>query len=670
MACHCKDCDLENEEEKEEKEEEEESRVDKILTTFSFLLGVACLITGFILSKTDPIYSDFTWSVLADTNFYQSKSFGAFILYTVGYIPLLLLCFKNSIEEIKEGEYINEYTLMIVATIGAYAIGEFPECLFVLLFAIIGNWLETYATSKSKKSIKKLVNSMPLYAHYVQEDGNIIEKEPQELSLHDLIEIRPGEKIPVDGVIVKGKSSLDLSSINGESLPKDVEENTLVYSGSVNLESVIVVEVLKEFKDSTLSKIMELVEKQQKNKAKSEKFITKFAKYYTPTVIVIALLAFLIGFGLSNWSWDAGGRTSLFNALSILLISCPCALVISVPIAFFAGIGVGSKNGILIKGSVSLEKLAKTKTFVFDKTGTLTTGNFKLISNPNHEALQIAASLESKSTHPLAKAVCEDYKGEYLPVENFTNVPGKGIKGSINNTNYLIGTKDFLVNNNVSNIKEVVSPFKVLYLGVENGDFLESFIVSDTLKDNSKGSFAALKEQNVDNLIILSGDEEGIVKQVGEDLGATEALGSLLPDEKLEHIQKWKENKNLVSFVGDGINDSPSLLASDIGISMGSLGSDAAIEASDVVITDDNLMKIPEAKRLAKRTLWIVKLCIAVSILLKILFMVLVLAQVLGPWAMIISAVSDTGVMVICVLIAISLLTYKPKYKAQTKTQN
>ena len=511
---------------------------------------------------------------------------------------------------------------------------------------------------------------MPLYAHYVQEDGNIIEKEPQELSLHDHIEIRPGEKIPVDGVIVKGKSSLDLSSINGESLPKDVEENTLVYSGSVNLESVIVVEVLKEFKDSTLSKIMELVEKQQKNKAKSEKFITKFAKYYTPTVIVIALLAFLIGFGLSNWSWDARGRTSLFNALSILLISCPCALVISVPIAFFAGIGVGSKNGILIKGSVSLEKLAKTKTFVFDKTGTLTTGNFKLISNPNHEALQIAASLESKSTHPLAKAVCEDYKGEYLPVENFTNVPGKGIKGSINNTNYLIGTKDFLVNNNVSNIKEVVSPFKVLYLGVENGDFLESFIVSDTLKDNSKGSFAALKEQNVDNLIILSGDEEGIVKQVGEDLGATEALGSLLPDEKLEHIQKWKENKNLVSFVGDGINDSPSLLASDIGISMGSLGSDAAIEASDVVITDDNLMKIPEAKRLAKRTLWIVKLCIAVSILLKILFMVLVLAQVLGPWAMIISAVSDTGVMVICVLIAISLLTYKPKYKAQTKTQN
>jgi Cd2+/Zn2+-exporting ATPase len=210
----------------------------------------------------------------------------------------------------------------------------------------------------------------------------------------------------------------------------------------------------------------------------------------------------------------------------------------------------------------------------------------------------------------------------------------------------------------------------VLYLGVENGDFLESFIVSDTLKDNSKESFAALKEQNVDNLIILSGDEEGIVKQVGEDLGATEALGSLLPDEKLEHIQKWKEDKNLVSFVGDGINDSPSLLASDIGISMGSLGSDAAIEASDVVITDDNLMKIPEAKRLAKRTMWIVKLCIAVSILLKVLFMVLVLAQVLGPLAMIISAVSDTGVMVICVLIAISLLTYKPKYKTQTKAQN
>ena len=293
--CHC------------EKENEGDEKKERIRNAILLIWGVCCLITAFTLSKLDSTYGDITWSMFGDSNFYSSKSFISFILYTIGFLPLLFFIVKESIEELKEGNIFNENTLMIIATIGAYAINEYPEALFVILFSIIGEALEDYATDKSKKSISSLVNDMPLYAHFIDENGNVIEKEPESLQIGDRIEVRPGEKISVDGKIIKGSSSVDLSSLNGESLPKEFKEGDFVYSGSINLNSVLILEVTKEFKDSTLSKIMDLVENQQEKKAKTERFITKFAKYYTPSVVAVAFLVFIIGYGVSGWSWQSGG---------------------------------------------------------------------------------------------------------------------------------------------------------------------------------------------------------------------------------------------------------------------------------------------------------------------------------------------------------------------------
>lgn len=656
MSCKCHDEHCECCDEKEEKSE-------KIKNIILLCWGIACLITAFLLQKVDSSYENISWSLFSDKAFFTSLSFIAFIIYTVGYLPLFISSGKECLEEIKEGSFFNENTLMLVATIGAYGICEFPESLFVILFAIIGEMLEDYATNKSRQSIKTLVNNMPLYAHYISEDNSIIEKTPEEIKVGDKIEIRPGEKIALDGVVVKGVSSLDLSSINGESLPKDVKEHDVVFSGSVNLNSVLVIQVTKEFKDSTLSIIMDLVENQENKKAKAEKFITKFAKFYTPIVMVIAILVFIIGFACSSFSWSNGGQDWLYKALSILLISCPCSLVIAVPITFFASIGTGSKYGILIKGSIALEDLASAKTIMFDKTGTLTKGTFALVNKPSEEHLQIAASLEAKSTHPLAKAITNAYTGKLFEIENFENIPGFGIKGVINNKEYVLGNKALLENNNVTNIKEEDTPFKVLYLGEANKEYLTSFIVADEIKEETKNTIQYLKNEGFNKTIMLSGDDKKIAETIGKEINLDEVKGELLPDQKLLEVENTsKDKKNKTVFVGDGINDSPSIFASNVGIAMGALGSDAAIEASDIVIMDDNLTKVAEAKHLAKQTLFIVYLVIFLSLFLKLLVMTLVLTNVLGEIAMIISAISDTGVMIICVLVALTMSFYKPKY--------
>lgn len=449
-------------------------------------------------------------------------------------------------------------------------------------------------------------------------------------------------------------------------MPSDKKEGDAVYSGSINLSSLIVLKVEKEYKNSTLSKIMDLVENEQEKKAKSEKLITRFARIYTPIVMLISLLVFLIGFAMSKWDFANGGKDWLYRALSILLISCPCSLVIAVPIGFFSSIGSASKLGILIKGSIAMENLSKADTNVFDKTGTLTEGKFVLKNEPNREYLQIAASLENKSTHPLASAIKEANKEELLPVDQLENIPGKGIKGTIDFHTYLIGSLDLLKENNIDT-KEVKTPYKVLYLAELNVGQLEAFIVADKIKNQSKEALSDLKKEHSKKNIILSGDEERIVLAVKDEVNADDALYELLPEEKLTEIKKMKEAKHKVMYVGDGINDSPSLLASDVGIAMGGLGSDAAIEASDIVIMDDNLMKVAEAKRLSKKTLSVVYLGIFLSIFLKILVMVLVSTGVLGNYAMIVSSISDTGVMVICVLNALRMLFYKPKYIKQPK---
>ena len=642
-------------------EERKEKRINLIL----FAFGAVCLLIAFVLQKVSENlgnpFAIFDWSRLSDRSFYSSYRFIAFLFYTIGYLPLAVKVTKERIEERKEGEYLNEFTLMLIATLGAYAIGEFPESLFVLLFAIIGERLEDYASEKSKKSIKKLVNDRPLYAHTITEDGKIIDQDPSRLKVGDRIEVRPGEKISVDGKILSGASSLDLSSINGESLPKDVTKGEKVYSGSSNLSSVLVVEVMKEFKNSTLSKIMDLVENEQGKKAKSERFITKFAKYYTPLVILIARITFLTGFGLTGFRWAEGGKKWLYESLSILLISCPCALVISVPIAFFAGIGSGSKNGILFKGSIAIENRAKADTFVFDKTGTLTKGNFVLVNQPKEEYLKIAASLESKSTHPLAKAVCHAYQGELFAVDDFENIPGHGVQGRIEGKTYLRGTLGYLGENGVKNLKEEVTPYKILYLGIKEGNYLTSFIVKDEVKGEAKKVRKELKENGRKKSIVLSGDDRKIVSASLKETGVREGIGELLPEEKLAKVKELSENGN-VCYVGDGINDSPSLLSANVGVSRGALGSDAAIEASDVVVRDDNLEKVSEAKRLSKKTRKVMIFGVILSLTLKILRMVLVITGVRGKYARVVAGVSDTGVRIVAILNALRMLFYKQKY--------
>lgn len=655
MACsHCK---VQHKELSEEKKE----TIKKII---SLVVGIIFLVIAYVLVKNDPaIYKGIEWEYFSQREFYSSYSFISFILYSVGYIYLAIDIIKEMIEGFKEKEFFNESTLMFIATIGAYAICEFPEALFVLLFNIVGETLEEYATNKSKKSINKLVNSMPLYAHYVNSDGTIIEKTPEEINVGDILEIHPGEKIAIDGVLIKGNTSLDLSSINGESLPKDIIIGDFVYSGSINLTSNIQIKTTKKYEDSTLSKIMYLVETEQSKKAKTEKFITRFSRIYTPIVILISLIVFLTGYGLSGFVWEGsnGGSIWLYRALSILLVSCPCALIISVPIGFFASIGKASSLGVLIKGSLPIENMSKSKYFFFDKTGTLTKGNFILKNKVDNKYLKIAASIESKSNHPLSKAICDAYTGELLKVDDVINHPGFGIEGSLDGDKYLIGSKEFLINNGVKDFEEYQTPYKVLYLGKKGGNMLSYFIVADEVKPSAKVMLSALRKEKVKETIMLSGDEEKIAKQVANDVGVDKVLGNLLPEDKLNEI-KSASQKGKTCFVGDGVNDSPSLLASDVGVAMGALGSDAAIEASDIVIMDDNILKVAETKRLSKYSLGIIISAIIFSILVKVAVMIIITLGLAEDYAMILGSISDTAVMALCVLYTMSILLYKPKY--------
>lgn len=644
-----------------------EEKNTELLSDIAFLVaGTIFLIAGLVLNKLDPTYSSITWDYFKESAFFSSRSFIAFVLYTVGYLILFVKLIISFISEFKEGNHINEFLLMIIATLGAYGINEYPEALLVVLFGILGELLENYANSQSKKSIKKLVNNMPLLAHAVQEDGSIQDLDPSLVEVGQKIEIRPGEKLSIDGIIETGSGSMDLSSINGESLPKEVHQGDKVYSGSINLDTLLVIKTSKLYKDSTLTKIMDLVESEQSRKSSSEKFITRFSKFYTPLVIFIAFLVFIIGYGLNGFVWagDNGGEEWLYKSLSILLVSCPCALLVSVPLAFFAGIGSASRFGVLIKGSNSLETIAKAKEFVFDKTGTLTKGEPILENQVDKEALKIAASLESKTSHPLGKAIVKANKEGVYPVEDFKNLIGYGISGRINNEEYLIGKKDLLIQNGIKAIEEPSTPYKVLYLAKKNDKQLAYFIVSDEIKETSKEALKDLKEEGVAENIMLSGDDKSIAQEVGNKVGCNASYGDLLPDEKLKKVQEYSK-KGILCYVGDGINDSPAILAANVGVAMGALGSDAAIEASDIVILNDDLRKVAEAKRLAKKTMRVVYEGIALALGLKILVMILVTTGVLGNYAMIVSSLADTGVMAICTLYAMQMLLYKRKYRSK-----
>ncbi len=562
----------------------------------------------------------------------------------------------KAIRNIAHGQIFDENFLMCIATLGAYALGiyrgvsgmeieGFDEACAVLLFYQVGEWFQSYATGRSRKSISALMDIRPDYANVKRED-NVEQVDPSEVKIGDIIVVNPGEKVPLDGVIVNGATTLDTKALTGESLPRDVAEGGEVISGCVNLTSQIEVRVTKEFYDSTVSKILDLVENASSQKSKAENFITKFAKYYTPSVVIVAvLLAVIPGAITSDWS------TWVYRALSFLVVSCPCALVISIPLSFFSGIGAASRYGILVKGSNYLEKFNKANTFVFDKTGTLTKGNFAVTKitpeSDRDEILRLAAIAEHDSNHPIARSIVAAYGKEAERGYTLTNVAGAGIVATRSDDVICCGNEKLMAQNGVRFVKED-GLGTVVYVA-RNGKFIGSLLIADEIKEESKQVIGELNAMGC-RTIMLTGDNEAIAKSVATEIGLTGYKASLLPQNKVEEVDsllKTKGQKDVLCFVGDGINDAPVLMRSDIGIAMGGVGSDAAIEASDIVLMKDDLRGISLAKRIAKKTMAIVLENIWFSLIVKLAILILSAFGIANMW---IAVFGDVGVAVLAIL--------------------
>lgn len=579
-----------------------------------------------------------------------------FFLYLSLYLYIGYDVLYKAIRNIFHGEIFDENFLMCLATIGAFGIKEFSEGVAVLLLYQIGEWFQDYAVKKSRKSISSLMDIRPDYANLIKDNGKVVEVDPNELKVDDFILIKPGEKVPVDGIIVEGTSSLDTKALTGESLPFDVNVNSKVISGSINLTGLIKVKVEKKFQDSTVSKILDLVENASSKKSKSENFITKFAKIYTPLVVLGAVLLVIIGGAITN-EWIAW----LERSLNFLVVACPCALVISVPLSFFAGIGCASKYGILIKGSSYVEKLNKANVFIFDKTGTLTKGNFVISKiypeNKKDEILKYAAICEYNSNHPIALAIKKSYTFEVDNTYDLIDVAGKGLIAKKDNELIFAGNNKLMLDYNI-NVPDINEIGTTVYIA-KNNQFIGYLVVSDEIKEDSKKLINYLKQNNI-KTIMFTGDNEKIASSVANELCISEYKASLLPQNKAEELKNMLNNKNkndVICFVGDGINDAPSLMMSDIGISMGGIGSDAAIEASDIVLMHDDLDSLIIAKKIAKKTLLIVKENIIFAILIKVLVLILSICGYAFMW---LAICADVGV---CLLAILNSLRANSKYK-------
>ena len=567
---------------------------------------------------------------------------------------------KKSIKNIINGQIFDENFLMTIATIGALILGENLEAIMVMLLYQIGELFQSYAVGKSRKSISDLMDIRPEYAG-IEKEGKIIQIFPEELKIDDIIIVKPGEKIPIDGIVIDGNGTIDTAALTGESIPREVEVGNEVISGCINLNSTLKIKVTKIFEESAVSKILNLVENASNKKAKTEKFITKFAKYYTPIVVVLAVLLTIVP------SLVLRNRTIiewLKRALTFLVISCPCALVISVPLGFFGGIGGASKKGILIKGSNYMETLAKVKTIVFDKTGTLTKGAFEVqeIHSNNiskEQLLEIAALAEIYSNHPIASSIKKACKKDLNKerVQNIEEIAGKGIKAIIDDREIYVGNAK-LMNSIEINIqpKDVIGT--VIHIAGKN-KYLGYIVIADEIKQNSKKAIEDLKNINkIQNIVMITGDNKNTAKHVGKELEIDKVYYEMLPIDKVEKVEEIlgiEANRNVV-FVGDGINDAPVLTRADIGIAMGALGSDAAIEAADIVIMDDNIQKINEAIAICKKTLKIVKQNIVFALGVKILFLTL---GAMGITSMMGAIFADVGVSVIAILNSMRTLNYR-----------
>ena len=582
------------------------------------------------------------------------------ILYILAYamvgIEIVIKAFKNIIK----GKVFDENFLMAVATIGAFAIGELPEAVAVMLFYQVGELFQSYAVSKSRESISNLMDIRPDFAN-VERNKDVEKVKPENVKIGERIIIKPGEKVPLDGIVVEGNSSLDTKALTGESLPKDVKVNEEVLSGFINLNGVIKVKVTKEYGESTVSKILDLVENASNKKSKSENFITKFAKYYTPIVVITALILAIVppliikDAVLSDW---------IYRALSFLVVSCPCALVISIPLSFFGGIGGASKMGVLIKGSNYLEALSNTEIVVFDKTGTLTKGVFEVqkvapegISK--EELLEVTAYSEHYSNHPIAISIKNAY-GREIDEEKIINtneIPGFGIMAKIEDKEILVGNEK-LMNENKISFSKCDSIGTILYVAIDK-KYAGYIVIADKIKDDSKDTIKLLKKNNIKQTVMLTGDRKKVGEEVAKELGIDKVYTDLLPDGKVKKVEELltsRAQKGKLIFVGDGINDAPVLAISDIGVAMGGLGSDAAIEAADVVIMTDEPSKLVNAIKLSKRTMRIVKENIIFAIFVKVLVLVLSALGVATMWE---AVFADVGVSIIAIINALRALRVK-----------
>ena len=582
-------------------------------------------------------------------------------LFIISYLVVGCEILKKAVRNIFRGKVFDENFLMAVATIGAFAIGEFPEAVAVMLFYQVGELFQSYAVDKSRKSIASLMDIRPDYAN-IEKDGKVEKVDPDEVKIGDIIIVKTGEKIPLDGVVVEGTSSLDTMALTGESVPRVVKTEDEVLSGCINKDGLLKIRVTKEFGESTVSKILDLVENASSKKSKSENFITKFAKYYTPTVVIIAvLLAFIPPIILKDFNTFS---VWLYRALSFLVVSCPCALVISIPLSLLGVIGGASKMGILIKGSNYLEALANTETVVFDKTGTLTEGIFEVQDIyaegiEKDELLRIVAHAENYSNHPIAKSVKKAYNKEIDEkiIKNPQELSGKGIWAKIDEKDILVGNEKLMLEEKID-FKKCDEVGTILYVAIDK-KYVGYVLIADKIKQDSPKTIRELKAMNIKETVMLTGDKKEVGEYVAKKLNMDKVYTELLPDgkvEKVEELLKQKSEKGKLVFVGDGINDAPVLTISDIGVAMGGLGSDAAIEAADIVIMTDETSKISKAINLSKKTMRIVRENIIFAIFVKIAVLVLTAFGASTMWE---AVFADVGVSVIAIINALRMLNIK-----------
>ena len=581
-------------------------------------------------------------------------------LCIISYLIVGLEIVLKAIKNIFKGNVLDEHFLMAIATIGAFAIGEFPEAVAVMLFYQVGELFQDYAVDKSRKSIANLMDIRPDIA-FVKRNGKLEKVSPEDVKIGENIVVKPGEKVPLDGTVVEGNSMIDTSALTGESLPREVNVGDNILSGCINKNGLLTIKVEKEFGESTVSKILDLVENASSKKSKSENFITKFAKYYTPIVVIIAILLAIVPPFILN----AGEFTDwLYRALTFLVVSCPCALVISIPLGFFGGIGGASKVGILVKGSNYLEALSNTEIVVFDKTGTLTEGVFEAqkvepVGISKDELLKYATYAESNSNHPISVSLKKAYNKEIEEniISNVEELAGRGVRAKVEEKEVLVGNEKLMKEKNIE-YTPCNDVGTILYVAIDN-KYVGYILIADKIKKDSARTIKELKQNNIKETVILTGDKKEVGNKVAKELKVDKVYTELLPDgkvEKVEELMKDKSEKGKLVFVGDGINDAPVLALSDIGIAMGGLGSDSAIEAADIVIMTDEPSKLGTAIKISKKTMSIVKQNIVFAITVKILVLILTAFGIGTMWE---AVFADVGVSVLAIINSLRALRVK-----------